>query len=75
MELLPRLLSYVRHLPAYKWEPVILNGPPPPDVITYTLFAGLLEIGDKNPEFYEKITRVLWGYAESIVPLMSENGI
>jgi hypothetical protein len=26
LELLPRLLSYIRHLPAFQWDPVILNG-------------------------------------------------
>lgn len=26
LELAPRLLSYIRHLPAFDWEPVNLNG-------------------------------------------------
>lgn len=74
MELLPRLLAYVRHLPAYQWEPVSLTGLPPSDAITYSLFAGLLEIGDKCPEKYEEIIQTLWKYAECIIQLMSENG-
>ncbi|KAI7893269.1 uncharacterized protein EV154DRAFT_600987 [Mucor mucedo] len=73
LELLPRLLSYMRHLPAFRWEPVILDGPPPPDAITYSLVAGLLEIGDKNPERYEQIINALWDYAQCIIHLMSEN--
>ncbi|CAO0794100.1 unnamed protein product [Mucor circinelloides] len=73
LELLPRLLAYVRHLPAFQWEPVSLTGLPPSDTITYTLFAGLLEIGDKCPEKYEEIIQTLWKYAECIIQLMSEN--
>ncbi|KAI8996972.1 hypothetical protein BDB01DRAFT_769342 [Pilobolus umbonatus] len=73
MELLPRLLSYIRHLPAFQWEPIVLKGPPPADAITYSLVAGLLEIGDKCPEAYKAIITTLWNYAECIVHLMSEN--
>jgi phosphatidylinositol 4-kinase len=50
------------------------TGPPPPDTITYSLVAGLLELGDKHPQHYEKIISTLWKYAECIIQLMSENG-
>ncbi|CEP08014.1 hypothetical protein [Parasitella parasitica] len=73
LELVPRLLAYVRHLPAYEWDAVNLTGPPPSDAITYTLFAGLLEIGDKCPEKYDEIIQTLWKYAAFIIQLMSEN--
>ncbi|KAI8636242.1 hypothetical protein BD408DRAFT_487034 [Parasitella parasitica] len=73
LELLPRLLAYVRHLPAYQWAAVNLTGPPPSDAITYTLFAGLLEIGDKCPEKYDEIIQTLWKYAAFIIQLLSEN--
>ncbi|KAI9262886.1 hypothetical protein EDC94DRAFT_88967 [Helicostylum pulchrum] len=73
LELLPRLLSYVRHLPAFNWKPVILNGPPPSDTITYSLVAGLLEIADKQPEHYSEIINTLWDYGKFIIQLLSEN--
>ncbi|KAI9473410.1 MAG: hypothetical protein EXX96DRAFT_304862 [Benjaminiella poitrasii] len=74
LALTPRLLAYIRHLPAYQWEPVILKkGPPPSDIITYCLVAGLLEIGDKCPEVYQQINQTLWNYIKCIIQLMPEN--
>ncbi|KAG0740375.1 hypothetical protein G6F23_008320 [Rhizopus arrhizus] len=73
LELAPRLMSYVRHLPAFDWEPVNLNGPPPSDMITYYLVAGLLEIGDKCSQIYENIADTLWAYARFIIQLIPEN--
>ncbi|RCI05105.1 phosphatidylinositol-4- kinase, partial [Rhizopus stolonifer] len=73
LELLPRLLSYMRHLPAFHWDPVILNSLPPSDAITFSLVSGLLEIAHKCPDHYEKIANILWRYSESIVQSMPEN--
>ncbi|KAI9253575.1 hypothetical protein BY458DRAFT_535835 [Sporodiniella umbellata] len=61
LELAPRLISYMRHLPAFDWEPVHLN------------ISGLLEIGDACPEFYETIIDTLWAYVRFIVQMISEN--
>ncbi|KAI7870650.1 hypothetical protein BDF14DRAFT_1772183 [Spinellus fusiger] len=66
--LLSRLLAYVQHLPAYRWEESILTRDlPPSDLITYSLFSGLLEIAHQQPEDYDRITSVLWSYAQCIV--------
>ncbi|CDS12547.1 hypothetical protein LRAMOSA04741 [Lichtheimia ramosa] len=76
LELLPRLLSYVRHLPAYEWKEVVLGrGLPPADAITYSLVSGLLEIGFKVPDVYHHITEVLWSYGESIIKLMKQGDV
>ncbi|KAI8097412.1 uncharacterized protein BX664DRAFT_326316 [Halteromyces radiatus] len=74
LELLPRLLSYIRHLSVYDWEPVTLTrGPPPSDGITYSLVSGLLEISYKCPSVYERITSILWKYAEALMQQLSSN--
>ncbi|ORX46095.1 hypothetical protein DM01DRAFT_1339741 [Hesseltinella vesiculosa] len=68
LQLVPRLLGYVRYLTVYDWEPVTLNrGPPPPDAITFSLVSGLLEIGYKLPSVYERVTSTLWKYAGSLM--------
>ncbi|CAO3637256.1 unnamed protein product [Cunninghamella echinulata] len=72
IKLIPRLLAYIRYLSVYEWEPVTLNrGLPPSDLITYSLVSGLLELGYKCPSFYDRITSVLWKYAESLVQQLS----
>ncbi|KAI7897758.1 uncharacterized protein BX663DRAFT_527118 [Cokeromyces recurvatus] len=71
---MPRLLAYIRHLPAYQWEPIILKkGPPPSDMITYSLVAGLLKIADQCPEVYDQIIQTLWRYVKFIIQIMYEN--
>ncbi|KAL0081209.1 hypothetical protein J3Q64DRAFT_1850940 [Phycomyces blakesleeanus] len=67
-ELLPRLLAYIRYLPAYNWEETILTkGLPPADGITYSLFSGLLDISFQQPEEYERIVGILWSYGQCII--------
>ncbi|CAO3596291.1 unnamed protein product [Absidia cylindrospora] len=74
LKLLPRLLSYIRHLSVYDWEPVTLTrGPPPPDAITYSLVSGILELTYKCPSVYERSTRILWKYAETLMQQLSDN--
>ncbi|OBZ83610.1 Phosphatidylinositol 4-kinase stt4 [Choanephora cucurbitarum] len=73
LEVLPRLIAYMRHLPAFRWDPVILDGLPPSDTITFTLVSGLLEIADNCFEQYEYISGILWQYSETIVKYMSDN--
>lgn len=75
LQLLPRLLSYIRHLAVYEWEPVTLSrGPPPSDAITFALVAGLLEISYKCPSEYDRITSALWRYAETLMQQISDSG-
>ncbi|KAI8067784.1 hypothetical protein BC940DRAFT_340507 [Gongronella butleri] len=72
LQLLPRLLAYVRYMAVYDWEPVTLNkGMPPADAIAFSLISGLLEIGYKNPSVYERITSTLWKYAGSLMQQLS----
>ncbi|KAI8148722.1 hypothetical protein BJV82DRAFT_642239 [Fennellomyces sp. T-0311] len=76
LELLPRLLAYVRHLPAYEWKEVMLGkGVPPSDAITYSLVSGLLEIGFKIPDTYRYINDILWSYGESIIEFMKKGDV
>ncbi|KAI8379424.1 uncharacterized protein BYT42DRAFT_514723 [Radiomyces spectabilis] len=69
MRLLPRLLAYIRHLPAFPWEDVsvLTKELPLPDEITYNLTMGLLEIAFKQSQLYEQVTGVLWSYAAHLI--------
>jgi phosphatidylinositol 4-kinase len=90
VELVPRILSYLKHLPAYEWDDVILLkgnysikflgesithyakliGSTTPDIVTYNLVSGLLEIAYYRSEFTEKIHETLWNYGRCIINLM-----
>ncbi|KAF7723837.1 phosphatidylinositol-4- kinase [Apophysomyces ossiformis] len=76
LELLPRLLAYVRYLPAYEWEETILyKDLPPSDMITYSLVSGLLEIGYKCPEVYDRVIAILWKFGECIIHQLAKGDV
>ncbi|KAG0179232.1 phosphatidylinositol-4- kinase [Apophysomyces sp. BC1034] len=76
LELLPRLLAYVRYLPAYEWEETILcKDLPPSDMTTYSLVSGILEIGYKRPEVYDRVIAVLWKFGECIMHQVAKGNV
>ncbi|KAI9340342.1 hypothetical protein BD770DRAFT_218479 [Pilaira anomala] len=71
IELLPRILSYLKHLPAYGWDDIILTkGTTTPDNVTYNLVYGLLNIAHQRPEHAELIYETLWSYGRCIIDLI-----
>ncbi|KAL7310917.1 Phosphatidylinositol 4-kinase stt4 [Mucor circinelloides] len=73
MELTPRILSYLKHLPIYEWEEqMITAGSTLPDNVTYSLVSGLLEIAHQRSELREKIYSTLWNYGKCIINLMDD---
>lgn len=73
MELAPRILSYLKHLPVYAWDQHIMTaGSTLPDTVTYSLVSGLLEVAHQCSELREPIYSTLWNYGKCIIQLMDE---
>ncbi|KAI9473755.1 MAG: hypothetical protein EXX96DRAFT_316861 [Benjaminiella poitrasii] len=71
LDLIPRVLSYLKHLPVYEWDDVIpLKGSTPPDNITYNIVSGLIDIAHQRTELSDKIYETLWNYGKCIIGLM-----
>lgn len=71
IELTPRILSYLKHLPIYEWdEQIIATGSTLPDNVTYSLVSGLLDIAHQRSELKENIYNTLWNYGKCIISLM-----
>ncbi|KAI7889363.1 uncharacterized protein EV154DRAFT_284863 [Mucor mucedo] len=72
VELVPRILSYLKHLPVYEWDDIILpKGYTTPDSTTYTLISGLLDLAFQQPELEEIIYKTLWNYGRCIIDLIN----
>ncbi|CEG79179.1 Putative Phosphatidylinositol 4-kinase stt4 [Rhizopus microsporus] len=71
IELLPLLLSYLKTLPSFRWDSILLsNGPTPPDSATFSLVSGLLCIADKHSDYSDIIYETLWNYGRYTIQLM-----
>ncbi|KAI8079556.1 uncharacterized protein B0P05DRAFT_541070 [Gilbertella persicaria] len=71
LELVPRLLSYLKHLPVFEWEDIILvKGVTPPDHVTYSIVSGLLAIAHQQAELIDIIYESLWHYGRCLIELM-----
>ncbi|KAI8974048.1 hypothetical protein BDB01DRAFT_807332 [Pilobolus umbonatus] len=73
VEVLPRLLSYLKHLPAYQWDDIMITKDPiPADGTTYLLVSALLSLAHQLEEYKEIIHETLWNYGTCLVELLKE---
>lgn len=86
VELVPRILSYLKYLPIYQWDDVIVKkgtcsliltsilsseiGSTLPDNVTFTLVSGLLCIAHQRDQVSSIIYETLWNYGKTIIELM-----